>query len=101
MPSKGRLFVMEAIKWAPEGFVTWFFEQDQSPGIVSLRENRTYTHEVALALIEEKRQGPGDGKDLLSLLGSPCVSFLKHDPWCNAQSLSQGKLGRTAKFATE
>ena len=73
MLTKQRLFVMDALKWAPEGFLTWFFEQDNRPGMVRLRENRTYAHEVARKLIEDKRQELKDGtsrKDLLSLLGS-------------------------------
>ena len=79
-PPKERLFVMDAFKWAPEGFLSWYLERDKRPGMVKLRENRTYTHEVAAKLIKEKRRELSDGtsqKDLLSLLGSSFVSFTK------------------------
>ncbi|KAF9787520.1 cytochrome P450 [Thelephora terrestris] len=70
-PSKGRLFVMDSIKWAPKGTGAWLFNRDKSSGMTRLRENRTYVREVAEKLIEEKRQELEDGtsgKDLLSLL---------------------------------
>jgi cytochrome P450 len=81
MSTKQRLFVMDAFKWAPEGLFTWFLERDQRPGMLHVRENRKYTHEVARKLIEEKRRELKDGtsrKDLLSLLGSSYVLFMKH-----------------------
>ena len=71
--SKGQFFMMESFKWAPAGFAAWIYEWDKSPGMVNLRANRTYAHEVAAKLIEEKRQefkGGTSRKDLLSLLGS-------------------------------
>jgi len=69
--SKGRLFVLNALRWFPEGFASWIVEKDPSPGMVKLRENRKYAHEIAAKLIEEKRQELKDGtsrKDVLSLL---------------------------------
>ena len=76
--SKGRLLLMDSLKWAPAGFTTWVLERDQNPGMVNLRENRVYVREVAVKLIEEKRQELMNGtsrRDLLSLLGSFCVPF--------------------------
>jgi len=71
IPSKGRLFVMDSFKWAPPGFSAWVSGRGQRPGMVNLRENRAYAHEVAEKLIEDKRQELKNGtsrKDLLSLL---------------------------------
>ena len=70
--SKERLFMMDAMKWAPEGFLTWIFDRNTHPGMVRLRENKMYAHEVAAKLIKEKKQELQDGtprKDVLSLLG--------------------------------
>ena len=75
-PSKEWLFMMNAFKWAPKGSAAWILDRDQRPGMVNLRENKIYVHEVAAKLIEEKRQELKDGisrKDLLSLLGSSCI----------------------------
>jgi len=66
----------------------WMFERDQRPGMVKLRENRAYAHEVAAKLIEEKRRELKDGtsrRDLLSLLGPSFILFMKFDARCNAQ----------------
>ena len=70
---KEQILLMDSLKWAPADFATWLFEWDKRPGMVNLRENKTYAHEVAAKLVEEKRQELKDGtsrKDLLSLLGS-------------------------------
>jgi hypothetical protein len=72
-PSKERLFLLDAFKWAPEGFINWVFDRDKRPGMVRLRENRICAHEVAEKLIEEKRNELKNGtprRDVLSLLGS-------------------------------
>ena len=72
-PSKQKLFVMSLIKWFPEGFFAWISDRDKSKGMVQIRENRTYAHEVATRLIDEKKRELEDGtsrKDILSLLGS-------------------------------
>lgn len=95
---------METLKFAPNGFLTWMMERDKRPAIARLRENRTYVHEVATKLIEEKRREPKDGasqKDLLSLLGSPCVVSLMIDTWTNIPSSSQGKLRRPTRFTAD
>ena len=73
-PSKERLFVMDGFKWTPPGFATWILDKDKSPGMVNLRQNRIYAHEVAAKLVEEKRQelkGGTSRRDVMSLLGSP------------------------------
>jgi hypothetical protein len=70
-PSKGRIFVLDVLTWAPEGTGVWLFDRNKSPGMLRLRENKKYAHEVAAKLIE-KRQELKDGasrKDVLSLLG--------------------------------
>ncbi|KAF9778983.1 cytochrome P450 [Thelephora terrestris] len=70
-PSKGRIFVLDVLAWAPEGTGVWLFDRNKSPGMVRLRENKKCAHEVAAKLIEEKRQELKDGasrKDVLSLL---------------------------------
>lgn len=82
IPSKGRLFMMDAFKWAPEGSGVWLFDRDKSPGMARLRENKTCAHEIAAKLIEEKKEELADGtsrKDVLSLLGPSCISFARHD----------------------
>jgi len=102
--SKERLFIINTLRWAPEGFATWMFERDQRPGMMKLRENRTYAHEVAAKLIEEKRQELKDGtsrRDLLSLLGPSCVLFMDLGARCNFQLSSQGKFCPAARMATE
>lgn len=102
-PDKGRLFVMDAIKLAPKGLVTWYLERDQSPGMVNIRENRIYAHEVAAKLIEEKRQELKNGtsqKDLLSLLSSSCIPFTRHSMRCDVHFFSQGKLHYAIGSAT-
>jgi len=102
--SKERLFMINAFRWAPEGFATWIFERDQRLGMVKLRENRTYAREVAGNLIEEKRQELKNGtsrRDLLSLLGPSCIPFMKLDAHCDARLFSQGKFRPAARMATE
>ena len=48
--------MMDVLRLAPKRFVTWWIETDQRPGMVKLRENRTYAREVAFKLVQEKRQ---------------------------------------------
>jgi len=103
-PSKGRIFVMNALRWAPKGFATWMSERDQSPGMVHIRKHREHVHEVATKLIEEKRQELKDGtpqRDVLSLLGRSCVAFMKLDIRCNIQFFSQGRFRPTARNTAE
>lgn len=72
--------MLDALRWTPASFATWVFETDQRPGMVGLRENRKYAHEVAVELIEDKRRELKDGtsrRDVLSLLGSSCVAFIE------------------------
>ena len=72
--------MMDSFKWAPKGFGSWLLDKNESPGIVRLRENKTYTRDVAAKLIEEKKKELKDGtsrRDLLSLLGPSCLSFLQ------------------------
>lgn len=76
------MLVMDSFKWAPKGAWLWFTNRNKSPGMVKIRENKTYAHEVAAKLIEEKRQEAKDGtprRDLLSLLGRSRVFFAAHD----------------------
>ena len=104
VPSKERVLVMNAFRWAPEGSTTWMFERDQSPGMVNLRKNREYAHEVAAKLIEEKRQELRDGtsrKDLLSLLGPSCVPSMDCGALCNVRLFSQGEFYPAARMAAE
>ena len=103
VPSKERVLVMNAFRWAPEGSTTWMFERDQSPGMVNLRKNREFAHEVAAKLVEEKRQELKDGtsrRDLLSLLSPSCIPFMELGARCNAQLLSRGRFCPTARMAT-
>ena len=74
--------MMDALKWVPIRFSTWFFEADQRPGMVKLREHRAHVREVAVNLIKEKKQELKDGtsrKDVMTLLGSSCVIFMGFD----------------------
>ncbi|KAF9779010.1 cytochrome P450 [Thelephora terrestris] len=69
--SKGRLLFMDSFKWFPKGFCSWLLDRDKSQGVARVRENRSYAHEVASKLIEDKKKELEDGtsrKDLLSLL---------------------------------
>lgn len=94
IPSKGQLFVMDAIKWAPEGFFAWIVDKGQSPGMTQLRENRMYVHEVAAKLIDERRRELKDGisrEDILSLFGSSFFSTANHGIWRCIKFFSQGK----------
>jgi len=96
--------MLNALRWTPLGFATWIFERDQRPGMVKLRENRTYAHEVAAKLIEEKRQELKDGtsrRDLLSFLSPSCVLFVDLGAQCNSQLSSQGKFCSAARMAAE
>ena len=101
-PSKGTIFVRDAFKWVPKGYGSWIYDIDKSPGMVKLRENRKYAHEVASKLVEEKRQELKDGtsrKDLLSLLGSSCVSLAQNDMWYDDRFFSQGKFHSATRLA--
>lgn len=69
---------MDAFKWAPKGFFAWFCDRAKHPAMERIRENRTYAHEVAAKLIEDKRQELKEGtsrKDVMSLLGSSTFPF--------------------------
>ena len=102
--SKAQLFAINALRWAPTGFATWMFDRDQRPGMVKIRENRKYTREVAVKLIEEKKQELKDGnarRDVLSLLGSSCVALMKLGTRGNISPFSQGKFRPTTRMATE
>ena len=97
--------MMDAVKFAPKGFLTWMMERDKSPGIAQLRENRTHAHEVVAKLIEDKRQELKNGtsrKDLLSLLGQFCAapSPTKLITQHNVHSFSQGKFCSATGLAT-
>ena len=75
-PSKKWLFVMEAFKWAPEGFFTWMNDRSQSPVMVQRRKNKMYMYDVAAKLVNEKKKELKDGtprKDVLSVLGSSAL----------------------------
>jgi hypothetical protein len=67
------VFIMEIIKWAPEGLFAWMIDKSPRPELARLRENKIYSHKAAAKLIDEKKQELKDGasrKDVLSLLGS-------------------------------
>ena len=67
------MFMIDALRFAPKGTITWLMERDKRPAMVRLRENRACVYEVAAKLVEDKRQELKSGnpqKDLLSLLGS-------------------------------
>jgi hypothetical protein len=90
-PSKGRILMTDSFKWTPEGFSTWITDRGKSPGMVRLRENKAYTHELAARLIKEKKQELKDGtsrRDVLSLLGSSCVAITALDVRCNSRCFS-------------
>lgn len=105
VPSKVHLFMMDVLKRAPEGSATWLLERGGGPGIMKLRENKMYAHEVAAQLIEEKRQELRDGtsrKDVLSLLGSSRAAFRSSIYVLTRSSpLSQGKFRAATRLATE
>lgn len=78
--NKGQLLMMDVLRLAPKRLVTWRIETDQRPGMVRVRENRTYAREVAAKLVQEKRRELKNGasqKDVLTLLGSSCVAFVR------------------------
>ena len=94
--------MMDALSWTPVRFASWVFETDQRPGLVRLRENRAYGHEVAAKLIDERKRELKNGasrKDILSLLGSSCVALLKLDRWYDLESVSQGEFLPEARSA--
>jgi len=100
-PSKERLLVMDACRWAPKGSISWIVDRNKSPGMEKVRENGKCAHEVAAKLIEEKRQELKDGtsrKDFLSFLGLSLVSISWHD---NVQFSSQSKCCPTTRLAIE
>lgn len=70
-----------------------------------VRENRAHAHEVATKLIKEKRQeleGGTSQRDVLALLGSPYVPFVrKLDTWNDFQSFSQGKFLHESGLAAQ
>jgi len=70
-PSKRRVFMLSALRWAPKDFIAWVFERDKHPGMVMTRKNREYAQQVSTKLIEEKREELKNGasqRDILSLL---------------------------------
>jgi hypothetical protein len=70
--SKRQIFMRDALAWAPAALAAWILEVDQRPGLVRLRENRACSHEVAVNLIEGKRQelkNSASQRDVLTLLG--------------------------------
>ena len=98
------MFVLDALKFVPDGFVTWILKMDKLPWMEKLRENRTCVHEVAAKLIEDKRQELKDGtsrRDILSVLGSSHVSTMRFGLRCNFWSSSQGKFLSATRLATE
>ena len=102
--SKERQFVVDALRWTPKSLTTWYFEMDRFPGVVGLRENRAYVREVAAKLIGEKRQELKDGisqRDVLTLIGSSCVTSVRFDALYNLLSSSQGKLISETRLAAE
>ena len=102
--SKERLLLLDSLKYAPMGLLSWVLESDQDPGMASLRENRTYAHEVARKLIEDKREELKNGtsrRDILSLLGPSFVLFTNLGVWYDVQFFSQGKFFLAAGLAAE
>ena len=96
--------MMDVLKVAPEGFVTWMMERSKRPAMVRLLENRTYTRKVAAKLIDDKRQELKDGtsrRDVLSLLGSSCAAVVKLCRWCNVCFVSQGEFRSATGLAVE
>ncbi|KAF9789640.1 cytochrome P450 [Thelephora terrestris] len=70
-PLLSDIFVSDASRYLPHGFMTWLFERDTSPGRAPMRDNAKYAREVAKELIDAKRQNIENGeigKDLLGLL---------------------------------
>ena len=79
-PTKARLFVLDALRFAPKRFITWSMKVDEGPGMAKIRENRKCAREVAVKLVEDKKQELTSGKpqkDLLSLLGSSYIAPAK------------------------
>lgn len=100
--SKRDLFIWDCLWRAPFGFTTWIFERVKRPGMVNLRENRKYAHEVAARLIEDKRQQLKNGtsrKDLLSLLGSSYNPLANFFPCCNVQFFSKSEFRLEIRLA--
>ena len=79
-------------------------ERNQRPGIARLRENRTYVHEVAAKLIEDKKEELKNGtpkKDVLSTLGPSRIASAKLCTWFNVQFCSQGEFGFATRLAID
>jgi hypothetical protein len=73
-PSKARLFMADALRFAPKGVLAWLMDGDRVPAIARLRENKACVHEVAAQIVEDKRQelklkSGVPQKDILTLLG--------------------------------
>ena len=104
-PTKGRIFAIDAIsKFAPKGFITWMMEKDRGPAAARLRENRTYVHEVAAKLIEDKKEELKNGtlgKDVLSTIGPSRVASVKLYTWVNVQFSSQGQFCFATRLAID
>jgi len=103
-PTKKRVFIVDFLKWAPGGFLAWYSDRDNRPGMGQLRENKMYAREVAEKLIASKRQELKDGnsqRDVLSLLGSSCSAFIRSGIHRNFKSFSEGKFCSTAGLETE
>ena len=72
-PPRARVFFQNVANWLPSGLITWFFERNQSPGLVNLRQNRDEAYRIAWALIDAKREEVKAGtsrRDVMGLLGS-------------------------------
>ena len=74
-PSKGYLFMMDALRFSPKGSIAWLMERGKHPAAMRMLENRACVGEVATKLIHDRRQemslnGGTPQKDILSLLGS-------------------------------
>ena len=103
-PSKKRILAMDVFKWAPKGTAIWLSDRSSSPGMMRLRENKEYAHEVAGKLIEEKKQeleNGTPGKDVLSLLGQPYIPFVRHGRQYNFQLFSQGEFCPATRVEAE
>ena len=72
-------FVRNVAEWLPPGIITCFLERSKRIGIVKLRENRKESRRVARMLIDQKREGPAVGGDILSLLGLSLSSRSRND----------------------
>ena len=96
--------MIDVLKWAPTGSFAWLSARDRSPGMVNLRQNGAYMHEVAKNLIEDKRQELKNGtsrRDILSLLGLSRLPFTKLDIPCDIRFFSQDGLITATGFENE